>query len=61
MWSNVLDNETRIWAEKVANDSRVNDLHNRIDEGKVRLQMQRFKEEVLEAKAHYASLKETKE
>ena len=58
MWSNVLDNETRIWAEKVANDSRVNDLHNRIDEGKVRLQMQRFKEEVLEAKAHYASLKE---
>lgn len=58
MWSNVLDNETRIWAEKVANDSRVNDLHNRIDEAKVRLQMKRLKEEVLQAQAYYASLKE---
>jgi len=57
MWNGIIDYDTQAWSEKVANDAKQQALSERIDQHKVRFQLQRFKEEVEEANRYFIELK----
>jgi hypothetical protein len=56
MWNGIIDYDTQAWSEKVANDAKQQALSERIDQHKVRFQLQRFKEEVEEANRYFMEL-----
>jgi len=57
MWHGIIDYDTQAWSEKVANNAKQQALSERIDQHKVRFQLQRFKEEVEEANRYFMELK----
>ena len=60
MWHGIIDYDTQAWSEKVANAAKQQALAERIDQHKVRLQMQRFKEEVEETNRYFMEMKNGK-
>ena len=56
----IIDYETQAWSEKVANNAKQKALTERIDQHKVRLQMQRLKEEVAITNAYLKEMKNGK-
>ena len=60
MWHGIIDYDTQAWSEKVANAAKQKALAERIDQHKVRLQMQRFKEEVEETNRYFMEMKNGK-